>query len=90
MNDKTLQLIGRQHNEREVIDAVELARNTGFKQINMDIIVGLPGENKPEYMYTLKQVLNLLPENLTLHTLALKRGPTMAEKEGKNMEMRIS
>lgn len=90
MNDKTLQLIGRQHNEREVIDAVELARNTGFKQINMDIIVGLPGENKPEYMYTLKQVLNLLPENLTLHTLALKRGSTMAEKEGKNMEMRIS
>lgn len=90
MNDKTLHLIARQHNEKEVIDAVELARRIGFKQINMDIIVGLPGENKPEYTYTGKQVLKLQPENLTLHTLALKRGSTMAEKEGKSMEMRIS
>lgn len=90
MNDKTLHLIGRQHNEKEVIDAVELARTLGFKQINMDIIVGLPGENKSEYTYTGKQILKLQPENLTLHTLALKRGSFMAEKEGKNMEMRMS
>lgn len=91
MNDKTLHLIGRKHTEKGVVDAVELVRKVGIKQINMDIIVGLPGENEPEYMYTVKQMLKLQPENLTLHTLALKRGSTMAEKEGRtSMEMRIS
>ncbi len=90
MNDKTLAAIGRRHNEKEVIEAVELTRQAGIKQINMDIIVGLPGEEEPEFAYTANSILKLHPENLTVHTLALKRGSIMAENEGRSsVEMRI-
>lgn len=90
MNDKTLQAIGRKHDEKDVITAFELARQVGIKDINMDIIVGLPGESENEYKYTAKSILNLQPENVTIHTLALKKGSAMAENEGRtNISMRI-
>ena len=83
MNDDTLRLIGRNHDSRSVAQAVEWARSAGIKHINMDLIVGLPGENAKHLESTAERVLNLKPDNVTVHTLAVKRGSTMAEIEGK-------
>lgn len=74
MNQSTLRLIGRYHTNKDVIDAFNLAREIGFNLINMDIIVGLPGEGIDELTYTLDAISKLRPENLTVHTLAIKRG----------------
>ncbi len=74
MNDKTLKLIGRNHTAKDIIDSYSLARKVGFPIINMDVIVGLPGEGLEEVEYTLKKIMNLEPENLTVHTLAVKKG----------------
>ncbi len=83
MNDDTLRLIGRNHDSTSVAQAVGWARSAGIKHINMDLIVGLPGENAEHLESTAARVLNLKPDNVTVHTLAVKRGSTMAELEGK-------
>ena len=83
MNESTLRRIGRLHTSGEVIRAMEWAREAGFQHINMDLIVGLPGEGPSENMYTAARVLELRPENVTVHTLAVKRGSPLAEK-GRN------
>ncbi len=73
MNDKTLRLIGRQHDSRQVEEAFYMARDCGFPDINMDLIVGLPGEGLEELQVTLDKVEEFAPENLTIHSLAVKR-----------------
>jgi oxygen-independent coproporphyrinogen-3 oxidase len=82
MVDDTLRTIGRQHDRRQIIDAVAMAREKGLADINMDIIVGLPGEDLQDNLYTGRELLKLRPENITVHSLAVKRGSRMAEKEG--------
>jgi len=83
MNDDTLRLIGRSHDSTSVDQAVGWARSAGIKHINMDLIVGLPGEHAKHWKTTAAKVLKLQPDNITVHTLAVKRGSTMAEIEGK-------
>lgn len=83
MNDDILKLIGRGHNSQMVIDAVEWARSAGVEHINMDLIVGLPGEKREHFLESVEKVLNLRPDNITVHTLAVKRGSALAEAEGK-------
>lgn len=73
MQQKTLDLIGRRHTVDEVRDAFHLARETGHNNINMDIIIGLPGEKPEDVQDTLRQIKALNPDSLTVHTLALKR-----------------
>ncbi len=73
MQQKTLDLIGRQHTVEQVREAFLLARETGHKNINMDIILGLPGEDKEDVVDTLRRIKELNPESLTVHTLAIKR-----------------
>ncbi len=73
MQQKTLDLIGRQHTVDQVKEAIRLARETGHDNINMDIILGLPGEDKEDVLDTLRQIKELNPESLTVHTLAIKR-----------------
>jgi coproporphyrinogen dehydrogenase HemZ len=73
MNAKTLGLIGRCHTPEQIPAAVGLARAEGFDFINMDIIAGLPGETPDDFQHTLESVLEFKPENLTVHTLAVKR-----------------
>lgn len=72
-SDATLERIGRAHTASEFFAAFEMARRAGFDDINTDLIIGLPGEGKGEFMRSLKDVASLLPENLTIHTLAIKR-----------------
>ena len=73
MNQKTLDLIGRKHTVEDVVRIFGMARELGFDNINMDLIVGLPGEGETEVDRTLSQVEQLGPDSLTVHSLALKR-----------------
>ncbi|MDR7869848.1 MAG: coproporphyrinogen dehydrogenase HemZ [Tissierellaceae bacterium] len=74
MNSKTLEKIGRNHDIESTIFSYNLAKELGFESINMDLIMGLPGEGIDEVAYTLSEIKKLDPENLTVHTLSLKRG----------------
>lgn len=78
MNDSTLKTIGRNHDQKGVVQGVQWAREAGIKQINMDLIVGLPGETIRENTRTAEEILKIKPENLTVHTLAVKRGSSLA------------
>ena len=73
MNQKTLDLIGRHHTVEQIVDAFHLAREMGFSNINMDLIVGLPGEGPEEVEQTMEQLALLGPDSITVHSLALKR-----------------
>ncbi|MEE0265996.1 MAG: coproporphyrinogen dehydrogenase HemZ [Acutalibacteraceae bacterium] len=73
MNDNVLTAIGRRHTAQQTIDAFKLARKTGFKHINMDLIVGLPDEDFESFKYTLDIITELDPESITVHTLSMKR-----------------
>ncbi len=77
MNQSTLDLIGRKGTPGEVIKAFNLARKIGFDNINMDIILGLPGESAREVAYTLDEIKKLRPDSLTVHSLAIKRASEM-------------
>lgn len=73
MNQKTLDFIGRKHTVEEIVDCFNMAREMGFDNINMDLILGLPGETPDDVRYTLERIIDLDPESVTVHTLALKR-----------------
>lgn len=73
MNQETLNIIGRQHTVEQVVDAYHMARNNGFTNINMDLILGLPGEDQTLVHHTLEQIKHLAPDSLTIHSLAIKR-----------------
>lgn len=77
MNDRTLQLIGRRHSVQQVIDAFHQAREIGFTNINMDIILGLPGESEREVETTIREIEKLSPDSLTVHSLAIKKASKM-------------
>lgn len=64
------------------IDAFKMAREEGFKDINTDIILGLPGEGEEEVTNTLKGLKELGPESITVHTLAVKRASRLKETLG--------
>jgi len=83
MQDKTLRLIGRNHNRKQVQEAFEIAENAGIEIINSDIIAGLPGETLTEFSATLDEILDLSPKNITVHSLAMKRTSRLTE-ENKN------
>ncbi len=84
MNEKTLAAIGRCHSAAQTYEAFEAARKTGFDCINMDIIAGLPGENIDDFNHTLQEIRSLGPDNLTVHTLAVKRASRLHEETGKH------
>ena len=73
MNDRTLWLIGRDHTAAQAEEAFLLAREMGFDDINMDVIAGLPGETARDFAYTMERIRALMPDSLTVHTLAIKR-----------------
>lgn len=73
MNDDTLKLIGRHHTVEQIKEAFMLARECGFDNINMDLIIGLPGETRQHIDRTMEEVAKLAPDSLTVHSLAIKR-----------------
>ena len=83
-NQKTLDIIGRKATADETVRAFLMARELGFDNINMDIILGLPGEGVAEVMHTMDVIRDLKPDSLTVHSLALKRASAMGEWLEKN------
>ena len=78
MNQKTLDLIGRRHTVEDTIRAYEAARSLGYDNINMDLIVGLPGEGLEEVRHTMERIEAMDPDDVTVHALALKRAARLA------------
>jgi oxygen-independent coproporphyrinogen-3 oxidase len=77
MNPTALAAIGRHHSPEDTVNACRAARLTGIETLNMDIIAGLPGDTLGGFCQTLRAVLEQRPENLTTHTLALKKGAAL-------------
>lgn len=73
MNDETLEKIGRSHTSKDIKDIYQMARELGFTNINMDLILGLPDETPEMVKNTLEEIKKLDPDSLTVHTMAIKR-----------------
>lgn len=73
MKQETLDIIGRKATVEQVAEAYGLAREAGFDNINMDLILGLPGEDEGDVRRTVDRVVDLAPDSLTVHSLAIKR-----------------
>ena len=83
MRDEVLQAMGRSHTAADILTAYQIVRDAGIPAVNMDLIAGLPRDDVPGFRYTLDAVLDLAPENITVHTLALKKGARlMMERQG--------
>ena len=82
MNDAVLRNVGRCHTAAEVERAYREAVEAGFSSINMDLIAGLPTDDYESFCDSVRRVLALSPSNITVHTLALKKGADLFEKRG--------
>ena len=81
MVDSVLKKSGRPHQAADVIQAYHWAVDAGFEDINMDLIAGLPGDDFDGFRYSLDTVAALEPANITVHTLALKKGADLFERK---------
>lgn len=79
MHDETLVTIGRDHTVQQTKEAFKMAEECGIPVVNADLIAGLPGEDVQDFMKSLNDVLEFDPENITLHTLAVKRSSRLKE-----------
>ena len=77
LSDEVLRTIGRRHTTEQFYEAFDLARGAGFESINTDLIAGLPGDDPEGFSRTLDGILALQPENITVHTLSLKRASNL-------------
>ena len=81
LQDSVLQHIGRRHSAQDILDCYAAARRVGHTNINMDLIAGLPSDTVSGFDDTLRRVLALRPENITVHTLTLKRASNLVVEE---------
>ena len=81
MKDKTLKLIGRDHKADDIRKGFHIARETGFEVINADLIAGLPEEDADDFESSLREIIYLGAENITIHTLSVKRGSRLRESD---------
>jgi coproporphyrinogen dehydrogenase HemZ len=79
MQNNTLRLIGRRHTAEDVIRTLDIAGHMGFQSVNMDLIMGLPGETIKQAEDTLRKIEVLPIDNLTVHTLSVKRSSRLHE-----------
>ncbi len=80
MNDAVLRAVGRRHDAQAIVDSFADARAAGFAAINMDLIACLPGDTQASVADSLSRVIALGPENITVHTLALKKGAALFDR----------
>lgn len=81
MKDETLRLIGRDHTAEDIRRGYKLAQDAGFDVINADLIAGLPEENEEDFTASLNEVIGLGANNITIHTLSVKRGSRLKESD---------
>ncbi len=86
LNNEVLEKIGRLHSVNQVEEAFNLARNLGFSNINMDLIAGLPFDTVESFSNTMDKIVSLSPENVTLHTLYVKRCADLVSDRAKLQE----
>ena len=79
MREETLRSIGRAATAAQTVEAYKLARECGFDNINMDIILGLPGEGEEDVQTTIDKICELAPDSLTVHSLAVKRASKLRQ-----------
>lgn len=77
MTDSILEAVGRRHTVQDIYDVFAAAREVGFTNINMDLIAGLPGDTPENFERSLRDVIQLDPESVTVHTLAIKRSASL-------------
>ena len=80
MADHVLAAMGRAHRAEDIRKAYALARDSGIPCVNMDLIAGLPADSVDGFRSSLDQVLAMAPENITVHTLAMKKGSRLMEE----------
>ncbi|MDD2956281.1 MAG: coproporphyrinogen dehydrogenase HemZ [Oscillospiraceae bacterium] len=79
LNDSVLEEIGRRHTTAQTLEAYAMARAAGHDNINMDLIAGLPGDDLESFCRTIEGVIGLAPDNITLHTLSVKRSSDLRD-----------
>ena len=82
-SDEVLAGIGRRHSAQDILDCYADARRAGHEDINMDLIAGLPGDTVAGFEHSLRQAIALDPENITVHTLTLKRASRIVIEDQK-------
>ncbi|MDD2414898.1 MAG: coproporphyrinogen dehydrogenase HemZ [Eubacteriaceae bacterium] len=82
MNQETLDAVNRHHTARDIENTYRDIRDIGFRSINMDLIVGLNQEKPEQFFHSLDRVMALEPENITVHSLAIKKGSRMKAENG--------
>ncbi len=85
-DNKTLQRIGRNHTAQQFEESFMLARKVGFDVINTDLIAGLVGESEEEFLKSVRDVISLAPENITVHTLTVKRASNLTIDGGDSFD----
>lgn len=88
-NDNTLKLIGRSHTANNIINSYNIAREFAF-DINMDLIAMLPGESVEDFSLSVDKTIALRPDNITVHTLAIKKGSVLKNSEYDNRHSDIA
>ncbi|MBO5488335.1 MAG: coproporphyrinogen dehydrogenase HemZ [Eubacterium sp.] len=81
MKQETLDLLGRKHTVEQIKTVFSKAREVGFDNINMDLIVGLPGEDEVDFANTMLQIEAMQPDSITVHTLVIKRASRMRREQ---------
>lgn len=88
LKDSELALLGRIHNTLQAEEAFQIARSAGFKNINLDLIFGLPGQSLGDFLLSLNRIVALFPEHLSLYCLSLEKGTPLSKKV-KSGELRL-
>lgn len=81
LNNDVLRAIGRKHTAEDFYEKYELARKIGFKTINTDLIAGLPTDTVDSFKNTMDGIISIAPENITVHTLSVKRCSNINKNE---------
>ena len=77
LSNEVLSAIGRKHTAKQFFESFELARKVGFNNINTDLIAGLPKDTFESFCGTIDEIIKLSPENVTVHSLSMKRASTL-------------
>ena len=89
MKQQTLDIIGRHHTVEDTIESFKLARELGFDNINMDLVMGLPEENIDDVRHTMEVIKELKPDNVTIHSLAVKRAARLTIFKDRYQDMQM-
>ena len=88
LDDEVLRLIGRHHSVDDFYRAYAVARDSGIRSINTDLIAGLPGATEESFCATMDRIVSLSPENVTVHTYAVKRSATFTAEAAEQGDKR--